>query len=801
MSDTNFELPVTNWDRYQIESLLGEGGMAKVYKAYDPQLKRYVALKFIRNDDQIYRERLLKEARAQAQIDHDHICRIYEVGQVDNKQYIAMQYIKGQTLNEIQSEMSLQQKVIVMQKVASAVDAAHRLGIIHRDLKPSNIMIERCEDGTFRPYVLDFGIARVLNDPALTSTDQIVGTPSFMSPEQLFGGKNLDHRTDIYSLGALFYSLLTGKAPFDGSSAEILVKILKDDPPAIRKMNRSIPKDIETIVMKCLEKDPQRRYQTAKDLAEDLARYLSGDPILARKPNWSYQLRKQMNQHKVIAALLIGMLLSGGIFSALNIVIPTKTTASIHVEKPKIFLSVFSFENETDRTELNFATRGLSVELSRILAQENFIVVPFSDVQDSLSKGLAPVEAARKAGASYFVKGALRNGAAGVELKYSLVQVGSKKELSDSFPLSSADFLGALNQVKTQLLSWLQQKPMQSPVSMNAQAFELYLRGVSKISEMEEGETNAFGQASALLQQALHTSPSVKIYHGLAYLHYQAVNLGIDFHPANLELCRYYLDRGLALRSDYGPLIDIKTRYEFYMGRPAMTLRIAADQIKADRFNLEQIGMIGMALRQSGNFELSERFFQYALKLSPENYYMKLIYNASLFQAGKHRESLDGLATLYSDYPQKYWGKFYLAWYDLLLGKTDEGTMLILQLPDTLPTRILRYQAEAVTGKTVPFQPDHRMLEAAKVDLHVSFRLAQCYSLSGDLEKASIYLKNTVQKGWIAWNYFDWDPMLAHLRTSESYQKMRAEGLPVQQSTIELEKKLLQPVLEKLGIQ
>jgi len=298
------------WDAYHIECLLGEGGMARVYKAFDPKLNRYVALKFIRSADENHKKRLIREARAQAQIDHDSVCKIYEVGEVQGKPYIAMQLIQGGVLSQLASEMSLQKKVLVFERVCDAVHLAHKLGIIHRDIKPSNIMVDQREDGSFRPYVMDFGIAREMTDPGLTATNMIIGTPGFMAPEQISGtAESIDRRTDVFSLGATLYFALSGKSPFGGTGVDALMKVVSEDPVPLKKIAPSLPDDLEIIVTKCLEKNPNLRYDSARALGDDLKRYIDGDPILARRPSFTHRFAKRIRKNKTIAAVTATALL------------------------------------------------------------------------------------------------------------------------------------------------------------------------------------------------------------------------------------------------------------------------------------------------------------------------------------------------------------------------------------------------------------------------------------------------------------------------------------------------------------
>ncbi len=300
IDDLNFE----NWDRYQVVDFLGGGATSKVYKAIDRTLNRKVALKFIWGEDPTTEKRFIREARTQAQIDHPYVCKIHEVGNFSGRPYIAMQLIEGETLGSASTKMTLEQKVVVMKQVADAIQAAHRLGIIHRDIKPANIMVEKTETG-WHSYVLDFGLARESAVEGVTLTGMILGTPAYMSPEQAWGdSQKIDRRSDVYGIGATFYFVCTGRPPFDGGSMEIILKLANADPDYIRKISPQIPHDVETIVMKCLEKDPDRRYDSAKAVAEDLQHYLNGDSIQARPPSLTYLASKKIRKYKALAIVL-----------------------------------------------------------------------------------------------------------------------------------------------------------------------------------------------------------------------------------------------------------------------------------------------------------------------------------------------------------------------------------------------------------------------------------------------------------------------------------------------------------------
>lgn len=300
------ELPVHRWERYELLSLIGNGGMGAVYKARDRRLERVVALKFLRVDDPRLVERFQREASMQARLDHPNICRVFEVGEVDHKPYIAMQFVDGKTLAEAAPSLSLFEKVSLIKQVALALHEAHRLGIIHRDIKPSNIMIQRGSEGGNQPLLMDFGIAHESRENAgLTETGAVMGTPSYMSPEQARGGsRTVDRRADVYSLGATLYELLTGMTPFGGTEVvDVLLAVLSEEPKPPRTIASDVPRDLETIVLKCLAKDAGQRYDSARALAEDLQRYIDGEPILGKRASLLLRLRRQYRKHRALFAI------------------------------------------------------------------------------------------------------------------------------------------------------------------------------------------------------------------------------------------------------------------------------------------------------------------------------------------------------------------------------------------------------------------------------------------------------------------------------------------------------------------
>jgi serine/threonine-protein kinase len=298
-NDQKDEVSIAVFGRYVQLRLIGRGGMARVYRGFDPTLGRTVALKLLDEES----ERLMLEARSQARVEHENVCKVFEVGEVEGKEYICMQYVEGKTLIDAAREMNLSEKVEVMRKIADAVHAAHKQDLVHRDIKPGNIMLEKTESGSWKPYILDFGLARMQTAPGITQKGVVIGTPHYMPPEQA-RSEPIDMRSDVYSLGATLYELIANKPPFTGTTPEVILKVIQEDPVPVRKIIRQISPDLETIVMKCLEKEPTARYQSAKALANELGRYLDGEPIAARPVSLSTRIWRKAKKNRVATGIL-----------------------------------------------------------------------------------------------------------------------------------------------------------------------------------------------------------------------------------------------------------------------------------------------------------------------------------------------------------------------------------------------------------------------------------------------------------------------------------------------------------------
>jgi eukaryotic-like serine/threonine-protein kinase len=299
--------------RYRIEGLLGRGGMGFVFRAHDGRLGRTVAIKALAASGAAAAARLEREAQLQARVDHPNVAKVYETGEAQGMRFIVMQFIPGKPLSALAESLSLEEKVRLVQRVAEGVHEAHRLGLVHSDLKPKNVLVVAVEQGGWHPYVLDFGIAReVAAAGAAGEGATITGTPAYMAPEQA-RGEPLDRRTDVYALGVMLFRLLSGRLPYrEQSTRETLERVLHEPAPPLRH----VAPDLEAIVRKCLAKAPAERYATARGLADDLVRWLDGEPVLARPQTRLYRLATRVRKNRVLVAVslaaLAGVLAASG---------------------------------------------------------------------------------------------------------------------------------------------------------------------------------------------------------------------------------------------------------------------------------------------------------------------------------------------------------------------------------------------------------------------------------------------------------------------------------------------------------
>jgi serine/threonine protein kinase/Flp pilus assembly protein TadD len=516
--------------RYEVIEELGKGGMGRVYKVLDREIREKLALKLLNPDvatDEPTIERFRNELKLARTISHRHVCRMYDLGREEGAYYITMEYVAGEDLKSLIHRIGalpVGKSVSVARQVAEGLAEAHRLGIVHRDLKPHNIMIDR--DGQAK--VMDFGIARSVKAKGITGAGVIVGTPEYMSPEQV-DGKDPDRRSDIYALGVVLFEMLTGRLPFEGDTPlSVAVKQKSEPPPDPKKINALIPDDLRRVVLKCLEKSKERRYQSAEDLVADLAGVEKSlpqttAPLPVRKPLTSKQITVQFTLKKLrIPALVLLVLTAAFIVWQL---IPRQPAA-----RPS--LAVFGFKNQTGDKSYDYLQEAIPNLLITSLEQSGrFRVTSWERLNDLLRQSGQPQTAAlneetgfdlcRRDNIEVVVIGSFVKAGDMFATDVKVLDTSSKKLLKsagargqgvDSILKTQIDDLSRAVSRSIKRLPLKVDKPQPKVMDLTTTSLEAYnyfLRG------REEGENLNLVEAKKLLEKAVSLDPTFAV----AYLY------------------------------------------------------------------------------------------------------------------------------------------------------------------------------------------------------------------------------------------------------------------------------------------
>ncbi len=476
---------------YKILSLLGAGGMGEVYRAEDTRLGRPVALKVLPEGLAHDKERLhrfVREARAASTLNHANVAHIYEIGQSDGLHFIAMEYVEGQSLAQKLSGRPLELKEVldIGTQAADALEEAHRRGITHRDIKSANLMIT--PKGQVK--VLDFGLAKItrpegeaagsdVSTSIHTARGVVMGTLRYMSPEQVLG-KELEARTDLFSLGVVLYEMTTGRLPFSGSNAsEVTDRILHAQPEALARFNYEVPAELERIIRKCLEKDRERRYQSAREVLADLSRLKEGSAANTMVGTSVAQPRASLRRLVAVAAVML-MVVAAIAYALLFRRAPG-------VRPPEIkSLAVLPFkplvaDHRDESLEMGMADT-LIVRLSSL---RDVTVRPISSVRKFSGLEQDPVAAGRELGVESILDGQMQRSGDRIRVTARLIGVGDGKQLwADQFDVEFSDVFTVQDLISEKVISALEleltgeeQKRLTKHYTENAEAYQLYING------------------------------------------------------------------------------------------------------------------------------------------------------------------------------------------------------------------------------------------------------------------------------------------------------------------------------------
>jgi serine/threonine protein kinase/tetratricopeptide (TPR) repeat protein len=644
---------------YELLEVIGRGGQGVVYRARQKSLNRIVALKVISLGHwaaDAHLKRFRREAEAAASLDHSGIVPIYEVGERDGSCYFSMKLVEGGQLDALvkREPMPIRQAVELITKVARTVHYAHEHSILHRDIKPGNILL----DGKGEPHLTDFGLARLVEtESTITRTLEVLGTPSYMAPEQAVGNNSaVGSVTDVYGLGAVLYQLLTGQPPFAGGTTYETIKLLLDtEPRQPRALNPKIDRDLSTICLKCLEKDPKRRYSSALALAQDLERWLKHEPILARHTGIFTRGKKWARRNPtgaLLAASLAALAVAAGwIISKSEFIRHPLTTG----------IAVLPFENLSDEKEQAFFADGVQDDILTKLAKiADLKVISRGSVMQYRGK-----QDVRQIGnllrVSHVLEGTVRRSGGKLHVNTQLVDTRTDEDIwADEYDRSLNDVFAIETEVAQSIANRLRAKvsarelaAIQERPTKDLAAYDFYVRAIPPI-EAADSDTNPkeILQTVDLLNQAIARDPGFLLaYYWLAKAH-DWLYSNTDRTSARLALAKEAIDSAFRLKPDSGEA-HLALALHLYWGyfdydRARAELAIARRTLPNNPQVYEVSAWID---RRQGRWSDAVRDMERASELDPRNFFFAA--NVAGFYFGsrplpyeKTRKALDRVLAL-----------------------------------------------------------------------------------------------------------------------------------------------------------
>jgi TolB-like protein/Tfp pilus assembly protein PilF/predicted Ser/Thr protein kinase len=645
---------------YQIIEEIGRGGEGVVYRARQKSLNRTVALKVIglgKWSSTPHLKRFRHEAEAAASLEHPQIVPIYEIGERDGSCYFSMKFVEGGRLDEVaQTEpMSARRAAELLVKIARTVQFAHEHGILHRDIKPGNILLDKNGE----PHLTDFGLARLIEqESTITNSFDVLGTPSYMAPEQAAGHtKELTAAADVYSLGAVFYQMLTGEPPFAGGTTyETIRLVLETEPRNPRTRSPKLDIDVATICLKCLEKNPANRYPTAKALAEDLERWLRHEPIQARRTGIFSRAGKWVRRNPAVTTL-------AAVIVALALVVGTLWWRTLSARLPQSGIAVLPFENLSDEKEHAFFADGVQDDILIKLAKiADLKVISRTSVMQYRGKQDVR-QIANALRVSHVLEGTVRRSGGKVHVNAQLVDTRTDagvwaeeydRDLNEVFAIETEVAQSIANRLRAKV-SARERLAMQERPTQDLVAYDFYVHAAALIDEAsyapEQERWKDYFQAVELLDRAIARDPAFLLaYCRLAEAHDELYFQNGDHTPSRLELANAAINSAFRLKPDSAGAHLALARHLYHgyfdYDHARDELAIAARTLPNDARIFEWSGYID---RRQNRWHEAVRNFERAMELDPRN--VKIFTGAAVTYSvmrdyGQARETSDRLITL-----------------------------------------------------------------------------------------------------------------------------------------------------------
>jgi serine/threonine protein kinase/tetratricopeptide (TPR) repeat protein len=777
--------------RYHVESLLGSGGMGKVYKARDRELDRTVAIKVLRPDlmtDPMALQRFKHELLLASSISHPNILRIHDLGEFNGIKFISMAYVDGGDLTQLmrkEGRLPLERVLNIMRQLSAALAAAHGVNVVHRDLKPQNILLDRDE----HVYVSDFGIAKTLESDrtSVTRTGAVLGTPLYMSPEQV-EGKPVDHRSDIYTLGLIFYEMLTGILPFSGDSTfQLMYQRVHQLPKRPELVIPELPSYLSRICLKCLEREPAQRYQNAGEILADLD--LKHAPTHTRTVQITLPVvsRKQwLISGAAVVVLLAGLLAIPPVRDFVFRHKPAEPTSGIPPLKQGKYVAVLPMRILGDPNSLNYVAEGLEEALSAKLFQLHDMHTASSSEVQKVRPSNSLNDTARQLGVNLVVSGTIQGSGDKLRIVASLDDVSNGHRVwTQEFSGVQQDLLTLEDQIYGGVVEALALKPSNEETARatshpteNIEAYDFYLKGRDALRKQQDLKN--VQSAITLFEQAIQKDRAFPLaYAGIADASlvmyretkdslWSAKALAAAQQAGSLN--QNQLEILLALGSVYNAsgrtaeaIAELKHALEVspssdeaysrlgsaYLGsgRSSEGIQAFKKAVEINPYYWMNYNNLGNAYYELGEFNNAAACYRKVIELDPNNPYAYNNLGAVLLQSGRFQEAVEPLQkTLQTDpvgqaYSNLGIAYFYLKQYDRAISNYEKAVQLVPN-SDMFVGNLA--EAYALAGQTDRAQATfeqaialaYRGLQVNPRNAGIKGRLALWYGKKGDVKQA-----------------------------------------------------------------
>ncbi len=764
--------------RYEILGELGRGGMGVVYKAQDSKLNRTVALKFLPPElthISDVKERFLREAHAAAGLDHPNICTVYELDEAEMKTFISMAYIKGQNLREkIEANpLNLDEILNIAIQIAEGLSEAHRKGIVHRDIKSANIMVTDKD----RVKIMDFGLAKIAGSTLVTQEGTTMGTIAYMSPEQI-RGKEVDYRTDIWSLGVVLFEMLTGQLPFEGKHDQaVMYSIVNEDPRPITGVRAGIPMDLEYLVGKAMEKDPTDRYQNVDEILVDLKslkKEFKSGVTTTKLTNTKSPGKKRPYPYVGITALCV-VLIVGGLFLWKRLVSDRMVLESSSLSGLKR-LAVLPFANIRSDPQTDFLGFALADQIIGDLAYaKNVLARPSSAVRQYQNQEVDVLAAGQDLKVDFIVMGHYLKEGDIVRLNIELVNVHSNEMIwrepiqvryENVFELQDLVTKKVIDGLKTQFLQD-ERKRIQTDIPQNPLAYEYYLRSIS-YPFSNEGDQLAI----EMLKKTIELDPNyAPAYDQLGDRIHRLAQFGLLDPEENKRAENSYL-KALSLNEELLSALGNLAMLYAETARIEKAVEITRQMLEINPNNATAHFSLGYIYRYAGMLNESVQEMEKAVTLDPKNPEFRSIvityqyvgeYEKAFETSRIYKESAFTLGEQGVTFFRQGKQKQAVEYFDRVIAMEPDGLMALWV---TGMKAFIEGNIEAGLDAARKFE------QANITDVEAWYSFAGNYGLLGDKEGCIRTLQRAVDGGFFNYPVMLTDSFLDSVRDDPEFQRI-----------------------------